>query len=93
MLRTLDERKRNLRLAEVNYFTRLLVLLLADHKDTARLAQIDEWMALYAAELYGDVYVPEWQVEQRRTLQRKRAAERAAAEEKARLLRKVEQFG
>ena len=93
VLRTLDERRRNLRLAEVNYYTRLLVLLFDARGDRAKLAQIDEWLDLYAAELYGDVYVPEWQVEQRRALQRKRAAEKNAAEEKARLMRKVDKFG
>lgn len=89
LLRELDERGRNLRYAEMSLFVRVLVLLLNGRE---HLAVIDEWMDLYAAELYQDVYTPEHAIEQRAALQRKRAAERAAAEDKARMLKKVEKF-
>lgn len=76
----------------MSLFVRTLTLLLGPPtKQQAEL--LDEWLADYAAELYQDVYTPEYQLDQRAALQRKRADERKAAADRARMLRKVDKFG
>jgi hypothetical protein len=91
LLTEVDRRNRNCRFAEVQLVVNVLALMLG--ASDPQLGVIDEWLGAYSAELYQDVYAPEYTIAQRAALQRKRAEERKKAAETARLVSKVEKFG
>ena len=70
----------------------VLTVLLDDHKNPKRIEQIQEFLKTYEAVLYGDIYVPEYQMEQRANEMRKRAERQKEQADKARLMAKVEGF-
>lgn len=89
LLREVDEREKNLRFAEVDLLVKTLIVLLGGHRNKGTVDLIADWVASYSAELYQDVYVPEWAVEQRAALRRKQAEQRRGAADKAAQLAKV----
>lgn len=91
LLREMDRRQRNCRLAEITLF--LKTLLLVTGADQKHAILVDEWVEQYEAELYQDVYTPEHEMKERAALQRKRAKEKEEAKEKARLLKMVANMG